>query len=410
MASAAVVSAGPCTDVLREPFDNLALWTSGGGATIVSGRTGTAAQIIGTNALRYTIPAISESATITFGFAFKIDALPAQRLFCQLTSDADTANHTTFQVNTNGSIQAQLGGTTGTVIGTSATGVVVVNTWAYVEIQVTMHDTAGVLKLTVNGTSQINVSGIDTKFGGTKTTFDTVRLHNSGAGATVQFDDFYLSSGSGCTFKGDQTVVNTGPDVLLDPFNNLTAWTVTGTPTGIVAGGRTGTAAEFASFSSAFLRYSIPVANQLDTVTIGFAWRPATINNGEYKILGLKSDAGATDHNTLAINSTNALVFYRSSSGLQTSAAAVIPTAATYYYIEVQAKLHDTLGTFEVRVNGTTVLGPATNQDTRNAGTKTVYDTIELPPGGLNGSILRYDDLYITMGAGAPFKGSITIP
>jgi hypothetical protein len=404
MASAVV--SGVCTDVLREPFDNLAAWTAVGTATVVTGRTGTAAQITNSGTtLSYDISTANQNAIITLGFAIKWSHLGVSEVLT-LRSDAGATRHNVLQLNSNGSLTFARDTTT---LVSSAAGVVTTGTFYYLEVQAKLDDTTGSVTVRLNGTPVITATGLDTKFGGTKTVYDEIRFSMFDGRVNI-IDDLYLSAGDGCSFKGDQTIVNTGPDVLLEPFNNLTAWTVTGTPTGIVAGGRTGTAAEFASFSSTFISYAIPTPAQSDTITIGFAFRPSAIGVGEYKIIGLASDAGATDHNTLAINSTNALVFYRSSSGLLTSANGVIPAANTYYYIEVQAKLHDTTGTFEVRVNGTPVIGPATAQDTKNAGTKTVYDTVRLPPSGFNGAIVRYDDLYITMGAGAPFKGAITIP
>lgn len=204
-------------------------------------------------------------------------------------------------------------------------------------------------------------------------------------------------------------VIAAGTDVLLEPFNNLTAWTG-GTGGSIVAGGRTGNAVEFTAFSGGERSYTIPTGDQSDTVTVGFAWRPSSINQSEYTIMAVRSDAGATDHDALRIDSANTLKVLRgTSSPVGTSAAGVIPTAAIWYYIELQVKLHDTLGTVEVRVNGTPVIA-TTGQDTKSGGTKTVFDTVRLVPQGFNSSIVRFDDLYVTTGAGAPFKGSITIP
>lgn len=407
MASSVVTAS--CTDVLREPFDNLAAWT-GFLSSVTGGRTGNMGQLTGASTGAYTIPAAAENATITIGFAFKVSSIAAARVFLYLNSDSNGLHHETFSVTTTGAIEVRRGNVAGTVLGTSASGLIAINTWNYFEAQVLMHDTAGTVIVRLNGTQIINLTGVDTKAAGTKAVYDSVELSAGGSGTTHNFDDLYLSSGAGCSFKGDQTVVNTGPDVLLEPFNNLTAWAVTGSPTGIVAGGRTGTAVEFAAFSSTFISYAIPTPAQSDTITIGFAFRPSAIGQGEYKIIGLASDAGATDHNFISIDSNNALIVYRQSSGLLPKAPnGTIPTAGVFYYIELQIKLHDTTGSFDLHVNGTSVAS-ATNVDTKNAGTKTVYDTVRLPPSGFNGAIVRYDDLYITMGAGAPFKGDITVP
>ena len=82
-------------------------------------------------------------------------------------------------------------------------------------------------------------------------------------------------------------------------------------------------------------------------------------------------------------------------------------TAGTWYYVEIQAKLHDSTGFVIVRVNGVEVINAST-LDTKDGGTKTVYDRVSMAM--FDGRVNQYDDLYITTGAGAPFKGSITIP
>lgn len=198
-----------------------------------------------------------------------------------------------------------------------------------------------------------------------------------------------------------------GTDVLMEPFNNLSAWTVTGTPT--IVTGRTGTAAQFTWNSGADQAdYRIPSGAQSDTMTLGFAWRPNPDTTHSRPFMRLMSDSGATEHALLFMNSDGSFE-YRVSSVAKYRSAAGFLVANTFYYIEVQTKMHDTAGTIIIRVNGTEVLN-LTGQDTKAAGTKTVWDTVRLgPPTVFNGSDL-FDDLYITTGAGAPFKGSITIP
>lgn len=194
-----------------------------------------------------------------------------------------------------------------------------------------------------------------------------------------------------------------GNDVLLEPFNNFTfaPWTV---GAGSIVTGRTGTAAQILGNFTDTIKYTIPSGSQSDTVTIGFAFRAASLG-GETNILEINSDADATQHNRLTWNSSGALLFYRSFSGLLTTASGLI-VANTWTYIELQVKLHDTTGTYDLHVNGVSV-GAASNVDTRNGGTKTVYDTVKVNLGAI---ARLYDDMYITTGAGAPFKGNITIP
>jgi hypothetical protein len=180
MASGVVPAAG--VDVLLENFTSVTDWGAGI-SSVAGGRTGNAGQVSGSNTAAYTIPAPNESAVLTVGFAYKVNTLAAARTFLTLASDSGVANHTTFQVNTDGSLVARLGSAVGTALGTTAAGLITINT-----------------------TTVLDLAGIDTKFGGTKTVFDTVRLAGGGSGATSNFDDLYLTVGAGAAFKGDITV------------------------------------------------------------------------------------------------------------------------------------------------------------------------------------------------------------
>jgi hypothetical protein len=202
MASAVVVSSG--VDVLLENFTSVAEW--GAGITSVAGgRTGNAGQISGTTEALYTIPAANESDVLTVGFAYRISSLSASRPFLILRSDTAAVAHDTIRVTTAGAIEALLGGTTGGIIGSSATGLIAINTWYYIECQVTLHDTAGAVTVRRNGSNVLSLSGVDTKLAGTKTVFDTIGLRSSSS-TTSLFDDLYITTGSGGTFKGDITI------------------------------------------------------------------------------------------------------------------------------------------------------------------------------------------------------------
>jgi len=112
----------------------------------------------------------------------------------------------------------------------------------------------------------------------------------------------------------------------------------------------------------------------------------------------LWSDSMATQHDTLEITNVGTLNFRRGTSGgtiLGSSSAGII-TANTWKYIEIKCTLSDSAGVVEVRVDGSAVIGPLTSQDTKNAGTKTVFDSI-----GMDGSGMYYDDVYWLNGAGS---------
>lgn len=201
--------------------------------------------------------------------------------------------------------------------------------------------------------------------------------------------------------------VATCTDVLAEPFNNLSNWTtLAGTPT--IIAGRTGTALRLGDAAgTASVRYTIPSANESDTVTLGFAWRISNVTGRN--ILDFWSDGNVTQHVALDLVAGGSLRILRGSSILATSAAGLI-VANTWYYIELRAKLGDAgVGSYEVRLNGSTVLGPTTD-DTKNGGTKTTFETLRLYGYPSSSNNQQFDDLYISTGQGCGFKGSITIP
>lgn len=128
------------------------------------------------------------------------------------------------------------------------------------------------------------------------------------------------------------------------------------------------------------------------TVTVGFALRATPHATNTVGLVQLRSDSGVTTHLLLALTPAGMLAVCRGSVStvLGTSSSGI--TSGTWYYVELKATLHDTAGAAEVRVNGVTVLN-LTGIDTKNAGTKTVFDTVAFKSTMLFTS--EYDDVYI---------------
>lgn len=161
---------------------------------------------------------------------------------------------------------------------------------------------------------------------------------------------------------------------------------------------------------STALTKQIRATDEHATFTLGTAVRRAT--SGQV-IMGLLSDSGATTHITLQVSSTGEIrVFRGTTAGTQlgsTVSAGTIPEGV-WKYIELKVTLNDSTGTVEVRVDGnTTPVLNLSSQDTKNAGTKTVFDTIQLSFGV---AAPAFDDIYVTNGAGSVntgFLGDIKI-
>jgi hypothetical protein len=208
IASSVVESA--ITDVLMEPFNNYtdAPWTLNGSPPIVAGRTGTAASFTGASTRADYVLGAHENATVTVGFAWRTNTTSTtQRHVLQMFSDDNATQHNRLLYNgtTSQSFTLELGAAVA-VLGTTTTGLVPVNTWAYLELQIFLHDTAGTVVFRVNGTERLNLTGLDTRNFGVKTVYDTIRIGPLAAGHTSLYDDLYITVGAGAPFKGDITI------------------------------------------------------------------------------------------------------------------------------------------------------------------------------------------------------------
>lgn len=206
MTSVGIIASSVVTGaVLLEPFNNFtfAPWANTG-ATIVTGRNGTAAQTVGGSGVHadFTIPAASESDIVTVGAAWRYtDANTLTRDIFRFNSDAGVTQH-----NRVSQVGAGVNVTRGAT-GLTATGnVLAVNTWAYIEAQICLHDTAGYVIVHVNGVEVTNTTALDTKNAGTKTVYDRIIIGGFATGATCQWDDLYITVGAGAPFKGDIVV------------------------------------------------------------------------------------------------------------------------------------------------------------------------------------------------------------
>jgi hypothetical protein len=388
MASGVNVASGPCTDVLREPFDNLAAWTGLISATVdASGRTGTCLKLAtGSGAAKYSFVS-NKSDTVTVGFAFRTDLVGGQARIFELRGDAGVTLHGTLYVEATNGLTWYRSNSAGAALAASAAGLIAVNTWYYLEAQIKLSDTVGTVDVRLNGVSVMSGSGLDTRNAGTDPTFDMLSLTNvAGPSPNSRYDDLYISAGSGCAFKGDQTIVRTGPVILNDPCENLSAWvTVTGSPA-ITASGHTGNA--FSLPSGASIAYDIPSALQTNTLTFGAWVRWPTLSGSLTAYIQWRSDAGATLHGSVEFDSGGFVDFRRGDGtviGSTASGTGIVVN--TWYFIEASVKVADSGGSCVVKRDGVTIL--SVTGDTKNGGTKNVLDRV------LIGNTSLWDDIYV---------------
>lgn len=118
--------------------------------------------------------------------------------------------------------------------------------------------------------------------------------------------------------------------------------------------------------------------------------------------------------NPNTLSSTNGIMDVKNAAGTTVGSVTGV-FISTWKYLEIKVKIHDTLGTIEVRIDGVTVLN-LTGQDTRNntAGTTGLINAIVINQTTQNATTTVYlDDLYVLNEQGASpcndFIGDVTI-
>jgi hypothetical protein len=99
----------------------------------------------------------------------------------------------TVNVAADGTIEVRRGSSSGTILSASASGVMLVTTWNYLELKATINDTTGSYELRVDGAVVLSGSGVDTKNQSTA----TVTRVQVGAGGNHAIDDWYILDTAG---------------------------------------------------------------------------------------------------------------------------------------------------------------------------------------------------------------------
>ena len=151
----------------------------------------------------------------------------------------------------------------------------------------------------------------------------------------------------------------------------------------------------------------VAAADENATFIVGVAFKPITAPSSSYAFgLGLLSDSAATTHVSVNVTSAGSVEVRRGAThgtytytgGTLLGTASVTLSAGVWVYVELKVLLSDTVGTVDLHLDGYSALS-LTGQDTKNGGTKTVFDTLQ---------VLQYsnayglvDDLYLANGAGS---------
>jgi hypothetical protein len=192
-----------------------------------------------------------------------------------------------------------------------------------------------------------------------------------------------------------------------DDCENFTdaPWVLTGSSPGpTIAPGRVGNGFSIPRGSSNTVSYNLPADHQTDRLTIGmWLYLPhASLLSTVLPVLSFRSDSGATEHVALRLDNAGFVEMRRGDGVSLGLTGGGLFATDTWQYFEVTVHLDDVHGSFTVQVNGTTV-STWTNEDTRNGGTKTVFDEIRFygvdtiggatPPYLIDDITLRDDNL-----------------
>ena len=139
--------------------------------------------------------------------------------------------------------------------------------------------------------------------------------------------------------------------------------------------------------ASSYDLFSKPFPAASGGFIVGMAFYADSAFNGAANLLEIYEGA-STLHFAVSIETGGFIRAKRATTTLDTSVL-VVPTL-TWVYIEVKGTIHDTTGSYEIRVDGTPHLS-GSSQDTRNGGTG-VWDRFRVRSPAASG---RMDDVYL---------------
>jgi len=175
--------------------------------------------------------------TVGVGAAWYFPALPTASNTDAIYAfnDADNNVQVTISIGSTGTLSAYRGHfISGTLLGTTATPVVVANAYQHIEAVVFFSQTVGTVEVRVNGVTVLSLSGLDTVASSLVECSQIVfALPGTSLGATISkyMDDVFAydnTSSYNNTFIGDRRVLTLFPDA-----NTATAdWTAVGAASG----------------------------------------------------------------------------------------------------------------------------------------------------------------------------------
>lgn len=202
--------------------------------------------------------------------------------------------------------------------------------------------------------------------------------------------------------------------IFMDGFGHYDAsditkkWTSNNSGSNAVeaSAGRRGGGAFKSYTSSGFITKTLPAS--YETAICGFAFSPISVGVSSRNILEFLD--GATLHLALRYNIAGGTISVMLGAAVLATTSVAIGVGGGYAYVEFKATIHDTVGSYELRINGVAALS-ASNVDTRNGGNASI-NAIKLGNSGTSGHTAYFCDLYVCDASGSvnsDFLGDVRI-
>jgi hypothetical protein len=174
-------------------LDSVTLGTGSVAISAGNGRSGGASLRITNSALASkTFPAAIATANVAGAFATSSLTSSATVGGMALWDGSTATPQVSLKFNPDGSISAYRGSILGTLLGTSAAGVIVVTAQQHIEVNVTISATVGVVQVWVNSVSVLNLTSQNTK--STANTTVSGAYWSSGYTGTGDWSDLILAN------------------------------------------------------------------------------------------------------------------------------------------------------------------------------------------------------------------------
>jgi len=189
-------------------------YTTGSAGVLVAGRTGGIAFRVGSTATTITIGDTGDPQTIIIAFGLKMTVLGQESIVFLRSGDPTIANNIVIATRADGAIEIRR---STTVLGTTATGVLIADTWHFIELKAKIDNTTGSFELKVDEVSVLSQSSIDTQQSNEAfTNHFIIRGRN---GTVTFYDDLYILDTLGSKnndFLGKSIITAIYPDAAGD--------------------------------------------------------------------------------------------------------------------------------------------------------------------------------------------------